>query len=47
MRGTNSPDTYNATGFVGFNQFEGMAGNDDITGNGNTRIAYHNTVAAA
>jgi len=41
VRGTNFADTYNATGFVGFNDFQGMGGNDDITGNGNTRITYH------
>ena len=41
VRGTNFADTYNATGFVGFNQFEGALGNDTITGNGSTRIMYH------
>jgi hypothetical protein len=50
IRGTNFADTYNATGFNGasddlvlpttFNEFEGMAGNDTITGNGDTRISY-------
>ena len=50
VRGTNFADTYVATGFSGastdtglaatFNEFEGMAGNDTITGNGNTRISY-------
>ena len=55
--GTNSGDTYDATGFstsstnagdagvngagVAFNEFEGAGGNDTITGNGNTRIAYY------
>jgi hypothetical protein len=48
-------DTYNAAGFVGgvgasntgnFNLFEGLAGNDTITGNGNTRIAYAQAAAA-
>ena len=28
VRGTNFADTYNATGFVGFNDFQGMGGND-------------------
>jgi hypothetical protein len=42
VRGTNAGDTYNATGFSGFNDFEGLTGNDDITGNGNTRINYQN-----
>ncbi len=40
-RGTNFNDVYNATGFAGFNDFTGMNGNDDITGNGSTRISYH------
>ena len=48
VRGTNFADTYDATGFdqagalnIGnsgtFNEFEGLAGDDIITGNGNTR----------
>jgi len=28
-----------------FNEFEGMAGNDSITGNGNTQIAFYNANA--
>ncbi|HZO47511.1 MAG TPA: hypothetical protein VFB68_16560 [Xanthobacteraceae bacterium] len=51
IRATNFNDTFNATGFNGastdtitngsdFNEFEGMGGNDTITGNGNTRISY-------
>ena len=28
-----------------FNQFEGMGGNDTITGNGNTRIAFYSASA--
>ena len=50
VRGTSFTDTYDATGFSGisanagsngtFNEFEGMAGNDTITGNGNTRLQY-------
>ena len=55
LNGSNSGDTYDATGFTGvtsagsfgtFNQFEGLGGNDTITGNGNTRIAYSNAAAA-
>ena len=53
VRGTNFADTYDATGFgqagalnIGsngtFNEFEGMGGNDVITGNGNTRMAFFN-----
>ncbi|CAN7756272.1 VCBS domain-containing protein [Bradyrhizobium sp. LjRoot220] len=47
--GSNSNDTYNAAGFTGitsagsfgtFNLFEGLAGDDTITGNGNTRVSY-------
>ena len=56
VRGTNFADTYNATGFgqagavnIGslgtFNEFEGMGGDDNITGNGNTRISYINATA--
>ena len=53
IQGTNAADTLVATGFgapgalnIGnngtFNQFEGLAGNDTITGNGNTRLLYIN-----
>lgn len=47
--GSNQNDVYDATGFTGvtsagsfgtFNLFEGLLGNDDITGNGNTRVSY-------
>jgi hypothetical protein len=53
--GSAGADTYVATGFVGgvgafnsadFNIFEGLAGNDTITGNGNTRVIYANASAA-
>jgi VCBS repeat-containing protein len=50
-RGSALNDVYIATGFSGsstnagsngtFNEFEGVAGNDTITGNGNTRIAFY------
>ena len=50
IRGTNFVDNYNAVGFNGasddlplgttFNEFEGMAGDDSITGNGDTRISF-------
>jgi VCBS repeat-containing protein len=56
VRGTNFADTFNATGFAGastdfglaatFNEFEGMDGDDTITGNGDTRIAFYNAAAA-
>jgi Ca2+-binding RTX toxin-like protein len=52
IRGTNFADTYDATGFgpgstnagsLGtFNEFEGFAGDDVITGNGNTRLTFNN-----
>ena len=57
MRATNFADTYDATGFgrpvslrmlaaTGtFNEFEGLGGNDTITGNGNTRIDYINATS--
>jgi len=50
IRGTHLADTYDASGFSGFslnagssgtlNEFEGMAGDDIITGNGNTRLLF-------
>lgn len=53
IRGTNFADTYVATGFSGssanagsagtFNEFEGLGGNDIITGNGDTRITFINS----
>ena len=55
IRGTNFADHYVATNFgvsglnVGsfgtFNEFEGMRGDDNIVGNGNTRIAFYNALA--
>ena len=56
VQGTNFADTFDATGYglagalnvgnVGnFNQFEGLAGNDTITGNGDTRVLYSNASA--
>nr|WP_128927173.1 calcium-binding protein [Bradyrhizobium guangxiense] len=55
IRGTNFVDTFNATGFSGssvnagsngtLNEFEGEAGNDTITGNGNTRIAFYHATS--
>ncbi|WP_433995614.1 calcium-binding protein, partial [Bradyrhizobium genosp. SA-3] len=53
IQGTGYADSYNATGYgqngasnVGnngtYNQFEGLGGDDVITGNGNTRIIYAN-----
>ena len=56
VRGTQFNDTYTAVGFGSsstnagsggtFNQFEGMGGDDTITGNGNTRIDYSFALAA-
>ena len=53
IQGTNFTDIYDATSFgtrgrpqLGsngtFNQFEGLGGNDTITGNGNTRVISRN-----
>ena len=54
IQGTTYADTYNAMGYGqsgalnvstsngNFNQFEGLGGNDTITGNGNTRVIYSN-----
>jgi VCBS repeat-containing protein len=36
-----SQSSTNAGNFTTFNEFEGDAGNDSITGNGNTRVAYY------
>ena len=51
VRATNFSDSYDATGFSGsstnaasngnFNEFEGMDGDDSVTGNGNTQIAFY------
>ena len=56
IRGTNFNDSYVASGFNGasadiglgttFNEFEGMGGNDNIVGNGDTRLTYQNASAA-
>uniref|UniRef100_UPI00048752C6 VCBS domain-containing protein n=1 Tax=Bradyrhizobium sp. WSM1743 TaxID=318996 RepID=UPI00048752C6 len=44
--GSNFGDVYDATGFTGlnanFNSFQGNAGNDTISGNGNTQIQFGN-----
>ena len=50
IRASDFADTFNALGFSGgsanagsngtLNEFEGMAGDDTITGNGNTRVSY-------
>jgi Ca2+-binding RTX toxin-like protein len=56
IRGGNFDDTYNAVGFNAgvspapgtsplFNEFEGMGGDDTITGNGFTRVSYLNAAA--
>ena len=56
IQGTNAADTFVATGMASpgalnignngtFNQFEGLGGDDTITGNGNTRIVYYNATA--
>nr|WP_249810728.1 VCBS domain-containing protein [Bradyrhizobium sp. 17] len=58
VQGTFFADTFDATGYGlagaanvsnsngSFNQFEGLAGDDVITGNGNTRVIYGNALAA-
>ena len=53
IRGTNFIDTYTAVGYAGasldiglganFNEFEGMGGNNVITGNGSTRVSFINS----
>ncbi|MGT2504177.1 VCBS domain-containing protein [Bradyrhizobium guangxiense] len=44
--GGNFADSYDASGFSGFNSFQGNAGNDTITGNGSTQIQYNNATGA-
>src|SRR5262245_5475457 len=57
IRGSSFDDTYTAVGFNAgaspapgtsslFNEFEGMAGNDTIIGNGFTRVSYLNATAS-
>ena len=46
VTGSNWNDTYVATGFVGFNAFQGQGGNDSISGNGNTQLFFNNATAA-
>ncbi|MHC4050467.1 VCBS domain-containing protein [Bradyrhizobium sp. 25ACV] len=43
--GSNFADTYDATGFIGFNSFQGLAGNDLITGNGSTQLLFANATS--
>ena len=50
IRGTNSADTFTAFAnfrglFGAFNEFEGAAGNDTITGNSETRVGYTQATA--
>jgi Ca2+-binding RTX toxin-like protein len=42
---TASTPSANAGSGSNFNEFEGMGGNDTITGNGNTRVSYDNATA--
>lgn len=56
VRGTNFNDSYTAAGYSGsglppgfpptFNEFEGLGGDDQITGNGSTKVSYLNAAAA-
>ncbi|WP_371259555.1 beta strand repeat-containing protein [Bradyrhizobium sp. URHD0069] len=45
VTGSNAVDTYVATGFGSFNAFQGMGGDDIITGSGNTQIFFTNATA--
>ncbi len=40
--GSNLADSYDASGFTGFNSFTGLGGDDTITGNGSTQIFFNN-----
>ena len=51
VTGTAFADSFDATGFSGgwfgtFNEFEGLGGNDTVTGNGSTRVSYLSSAAA-
>jgi len=43
--GTRFGDIYNALNFAGFNEFQGLGGNDQITGNGATQLGYYNATS--
>ncbi|WP_212333476.1 hypothetical protein [Bradyrhizobium manausense] len=43
--GSNFADSYNASGLIGFNSFQGQGGDDTITGNGATQIQFNNATA--
>ena len=43
--GSRFGDIYNAVNFVGFNEFQGLGGNDQITGNGHTQLGYYNATS--
>jgi hypothetical protein len=45
VTGSNAADSYVAAGFGSFNAFQGMGGNDTITGNGNTQIFFNNATS--
>src|SRR4029079_6686165 len=45
--GNGQPATLNVSSSSGnFNQFEGLGGNDQITGNSNTRVIYVNAISS-
>jgi Tol biopolymer transport system component len=43
--GTRLNDIYDAVNFVGFNEFQGLGGNDQITGNGLTQLGYYSATS--
>ncbi|MDP3078720.1 VCBS domain-containing protein [Bradyrhizobium sp.] len=43
--GTRFGDIYDALNFVGFNEFQGLGGDDQITGNGTTQLGYYNATS--
>ena len=43
--GTRFSDSYDALNFVGFNEFQGLGGDDQIAGNGATQLGYYNATS--
>ncbi|MDP1909204.1 MAG: calcium-binding protein, partial [Hyphomicrobium sp.] len=44
--GTRLNDIYDAVNFVGFNEFQGLGGNDQIFGNGATQLGYYSATSS-
>ncbi len=44
--GTRLNDVYDALNFVGFNEFQGLGGDDQIVGNGATQLGYYSATSS-